>query len=82
MKSKSRAKKSDFSFFRLLVSLVIAQSAGIIGGLATFVSVKTWYITDLIKPAFTPPSWVFGPVWSLLYLLMGISLYLIKYEMS
>ena len=40
-------------------------------------SVTTWYPT-LKKPSFTPPSWVFGPVWTTLYLLMGVSLYLIR----
>lgn len=56
---------------------MIAQGAGILGSFATMASVKGWYLTDLIKPSFNPPSWVFGPVWTLLFLLMGISLYLV-----
>ena len=76
MKSKNKSQPK-FSFSRLFISLLIAQSAGIIGGLATASSVKSWYVTDLIKPSFNPPSWVFGPVWTLLFLLMGISLYLV-----
>jgi tryptophan-rich sensory protein len=39
-------------------------------------SIPTWYAT-LNKPAFTPPNWVFGPVWTTLYIMMGISLYLV-----
>ena len=60
----------------LFVSILISQLAGFLGSLATRSSVSTWYLT-LAKPAFNPPSWVFGPVWTILYTLMGISLYLI-----
>jgi len=61
---------------KLLVSLAICFAAEGAGGLFTAQSVGTWYLT-LQKPAFTPPGWLFGPVWTLLYLLMGLSLYLI-----
>ena len=61
---------------RLIISLVICQLAGIIGGVFTANSVRTWYLT-LVKPGFNPPSWVFGPVWILLFLMMGVSLYLV-----
>ena len=64
--------------YRMLLSSILAcQAAGVVGGVATARSVNTWYAT-LKKPAFTPPSWVFGPVWTTLYLLMGVSLYLIR----
>lgn len=49
---------------------------GVIGGFATATSIDTWYAT-LNKPFFNPPNYLFGPVWTLLYLLMGISLYMI-----
>lgn len=49
---------------------------GAIGGFATATSIDTWYVT-LNKPFFNPPNYLFGPVWTLLYLLMGISLYMI-----
>jgi tryptophan-rich sensory protein len=52
------------------------MSIGGLSGYATMVEVTGWY-TTLHKPSFNPPNTVFGPVWSLLYLLMGISLYLI-----
>jgi translocator protein len=61
---------------KLLVSVVICELAGVIGGLFTRSSIPTWYAT-LQKPSFNPPGWIFGPVWTILYLLMGISLYLV-----
>lgn len=67
---------SKISYLKLIVSILVCQAAGILGSVFTVSSVSTWYV-DLQKPFFNPPSWVFGPVWTLLYLLMGISLYLI-----
>lgn len=61
---------------RLIVSLVLCQAAGAIGGFFTTRKIPTWY-AGLVKPPFNPPSWVFGPVWTLLYLLMGYAFYLI-----
>ena len=55
--------------------------ASAIGGFFTASSVSTWYV-ELVKPSFNPPSWIFGPVWTLLYLLMGISLYLVWIKKS
>ena len=59
-----------------IISVVICQLAGVVGSFFTFNSVKTWYLT-INKPVFNPPSWVFGPVWTILFLLMGISLFLV-----
>ncbi len=61
---------------RLLASILLCESAGIIGSVFTVSSVSTWYVT-LNKPFFTPPSWVFGPVWTTLYALMGVALYVV-----
>jgi len=61
---------------RLIISIGICQCAGFIGSLFTSPAVPTWYAT-LKKPLFTPPSWIFAPVWITLYLLMGISLFLV-----
>ena len=61
---------------KLIVSLLIPQLAGFLGALATTPSIKSWY-SHLNKPSFNPPNWLFGPVWTLLFLLMGISLYLV-----
>ena len=62
--------------FRLILAIVICELAGVIGSVFTAGSVSTWYVT-LAKPVFNPPNWLFGPVWTLLYLLMGISLWLV-----
>jgi tryptophan-rich sensory protein len=59
---------------KLVISLVLPFLAGFIGSLATMPAIPTWY-ASLIKPSFSPPNWVFGPVWTTLYLLMGISFY-------
>lgn len=61
---------------KLIISILICQAAGFIGSIFTSGSVTTWYIT-LQKPWFNPPNWVFGPVWITIYLLMGISLYIV-----
>lgn len=60
----------------LVISIVICQLAGVVGGLFTASSVDTWYAT-LIKPSFNPPNWLFSPVWITLYGLMGIALFLV-----
>ena len=67
-------KKKDI--FKLLVSIVVCQLAGLIGVLFTSPAIPSWY-AGLRKPPFSPPNWLFGPVWSLLYLLMGVALYLV-----
>jgi tryptophan-rich sensory protein len=61
---------------RLIGCILLCESAGVVGAIFTARSVKIWYPT-LVKPWFNPPSWVFGPAWTLLYLLMGIALYLV-----
>jgi tryptophan-rich sensory protein len=61
---------------RLTASIALCQGVGIIAGLLTSQSVRTWYMA-LEKPWFTPPGWVFAPAWLTLYLLMGIALYLV-----
>jgi benzodiazapine receptor len=61
---------------QIIVSILIAQAAGLIGSLATADSLSNWYI-DLVKPSWHPPNWLFGPVWTMLYTLMGIAAYLI-----
>ena len=55
-----------------LFLLVLPQFAGIIGSVFTIPSIPGWYET-LVQPSFRPPNWVFGPVWTVLYLCMGIA---------
>jgi translocator protein len=64
------------SYLKLILSVLLCLAIGAISGIATSSSVKTWYVT-LEKPFFNPPNYLFGPVWTILYILMGISLYLI-----
>ena len=56
--------------------LAICLAAGALGGLATSAKIPTWY-TSLHKPAWNPPSWVFAPVWTTLYILMGVAGWLV-----
>ena len=64
------------NWLKLIGAIIICQLAGLIGSFFTSQSVSTWYLT-LEKPSFNPPSWIFGPGWTLLFLLMGFSLYLV-----
>ena len=60
----------------LLICIAIPLVSGSLSGLAIADNISTWYST-LNKPSFNPPNYLFGPVWSVLYILMGIGLYLI-----
>lgn len=62
--------------FGAFISILIAQSAGIIGSVFTASSIPNWYQT-IDKPIFNPPSWLFAPVWTVLYALMGIASYIV-----
>lgn len=64
------------NYLKIFVSILICQSAGLIGSIFTAKSISSWY-QFLNKPSFNPPNWIFGPVWITLYTLMGISLYMV-----
>lgn len=63
-------------FVLLLLCLLIPLIVGFLSGIATAESITTWY-AGLNKPFFNPPNFLFGPVWTLLYILMGVSLFLV-----
>lgn len=67
------------NFGRLFVSIMIPLIAGGLGSLFTAPAVRTWY-TAVNKPVWGPPNWLFGPVWTTLFILMGIALYLVWSE--
>jgi len=73
---RSSGGDSSVHWPALVESIVVCELAGVVPSLLTAGDVASWYPT-LAKPAFTPPSWLFGPVWTLLYLLMGVALYLV-----
>lgn len=62
------------NIIKLLICIAICLFVGGLGGFATSGEVTTWYLT-IQKPTWNPPSWVFGPVWTMLYVLMGVALY-------
>ncbi len=68
MKTKQAAK--------LIASLLLPLAVGGIAGIFTAEAIPGWYAT-LNKPSFSPPNWVFGPVWTTLYIAMGISFFMI-----
>ena len=61
---------------KLLISLALTLGTGTIAGIFTASAVPEWYAA-LNKPSFSPPNWLFGPVWTILYILLGVSLFLI-----
>jgi tryptophan-rich sensory protein len=65
-----------FDWLKLAIAIVISECAGVIGSIFTITAIPTWYAT-LAKPSFNPPSWLFAPVWTTLYVLMGVAAFLI-----
>jgi translocator protein len=64
---------------KLIISITIPLLAGFVGSYFTMPAIAGWY-PGLIKPELNPPNWIFAPVWTTLYILMGISLFLIWRE--
>lgn len=63
-------------FLKLFLCVIAPLLIGAFSGFATASSINTWYVT-LHKPFFNPPNYLFGPVWTILYILMGVSFYMI-----
>ena len=66
----------SFNIGLFILSLTVPLAAGVIGSFFTSDAIPTWY-AELAKPGFNPPNWIFGPMWTALYILQGIALYLI-----
>ncbi|UCG31339.1 MAG: tryptophan-rich sensory protein [candidate division WOR-3 bacterium] len=69
------------AIWRLILSIAVCQLAGLVGSIFTTPTIPTWY-ASLNKPSFNPPNWLFGPVWIFLFVLMGVSLFLVWRERS
>ena len=61
---------------KLVISIIICQIVGLMGSFFTMPAIDSWYQT-INKPIFTPPNWVFAPVWVVMFLLMGVALFFI-----
>ena len=59
-------------FPKILIAVIVCLGIGFFSSFATQSSIDTWY-ESLNKPFFNPPDWIFGPVWTVLYILMGIA---------
>ena len=62
--------------FKLIISVALPLAVGAVGSYFTIPEISGWYQT-INKPSWNPPNWIFGPVWTTLYVLMGIALYLV-----
>jgi benzodiazapine receptor len=73
---RANLAEPKFKYLPLIISLLITLSIGGVAGFFTRPEIKTWYIT-LNKPDFTPPNWLFPVAWTILYILIAISAYLV-----
>ncbi|CAN5799044.1 TspO/MBR family protein [soil metagenome] len=61
---------------KLIISIAVPLAVGAVAGFFTTSAVEGWF-TSIIKPSFNPPNWLFAPVWTILYMLMGVAFYLV-----
>ncbi|HSY60529.1 MAG TPA: TspO/MBR family protein [Cytophaga sp.] len=64
------------NIWKLIISIAICELTGIVSSILSNAIMNPWF-NNLVKPSWNPPSSVFGPVWTVLYVLMGISLWLV-----
>jgi len=64
---------------KIIIAVLACLLIGVLGSLFTAPSIPGWY-AGLIKPSFSPPNWLFGPAWTLLYILMGISVAIVWHK--
>ncbi len=64
------------NFSKFVVSILLSQSAGFISSFFTVSAINNWYFY-LEKPTLSPPNWLFGPVWIILYFFIGVSFFII-----
>jgi len=64
------------NIFKFIFAVFVCELLGNIGSIFTVPAISGWYVT-LQKPFFNPPNWIFAPVWTFLFFLMGVSLYLV-----
>jgi tryptophan-rich sensory protein len=64
---------------KIIIAVLACLTIGVLGSLFTAPSIQGWY-AGLIKPSFSPPNWLFGPAWTLLYILMGISVAIVWHK--
>lgn len=76
MRYFSSHTKNVKGFPKLLISVLVCELVGLISTPFTIASISTWYVF-LNKPLFSPPNWIFAPVWTMLYFLMGVSAFFI-----
>lgn len=64
-------------FLKLSIAIVISELAGVIGAFFTTPAIQSGWYAGIVKPALNPPAWVFGPVWTTLFALMGIAAFFV-----
>ncbi|MFH0814826.1 MAG: TspO/MBR family protein [Candidatus Falkowbacteria bacterium] len=62
--------------WKFIIAVAVCEFAGMVGSIFTAPAIQAWYV-GINKPSFNPPNWIFAPVWTTLFLLMGVSLFLV-----